>query len=79
MARWVDEFQSCFEFRGSRKNGAGLPIDFGRGVARAVYLLVSQDGSAWCSGAILYTVLIIKEGRSTLSVGKSDANYLAPG
>ena len=27
----------------SMKNGAGLPIDFGRGVARAVYLLVGQS------------------------------------
>ena len=26
-----------------RRGGGGLPIDFGRGVARAVYLLVSQS------------------------------------
>ena len=30
----------------SRTNRAGLPVNFGRGVTRAVYLLVSQSFSA---------------------------------
>ena len=35
--------QRFLNFRRQSMNGTGLPIDFGRGVARAVYLLVSQS------------------------------------